>query len=73
MAHYLINEGFGVVGIDALKIEPLPESICGTSTQAPEPIEDFNTLYEDLDKRTLLGFGGVAEYGITVRWGQKTF
>ncbi len=68
LAHYLINEGFGVVGIDALKIEPLPESICGNSTQAPEPIEDFNTLYEDLDKRTLLGFGGVAEYGITVRW-----
>lgn len=68
LAHYLINEGFGVVGIDALKIEPLPESICGTSTQAPEPIEDFNTLYEDLDTRTLLGFGGVAEYGITVRW-----
>ena len=68
LAHYLINEGFGVVGIDALKIEPLSESICGTSTQAPQPIEDFNTLYEDLDKRTLLGFGGVAEYGITVRW-----
>jgi NADPH-dependent glutamate synthase beta subunit-like oxidoreductase/NAD(P)H-flavin reductase len=68
LAHYLINEGFGVVGIDALKIEPLPESICGTSTQAPQPIKDFNTLYEDLDTRTLLGFGGVAEYGITVRW-----
>jgi NADPH-dependent glutamate synthase beta subunit-like oxidoreductase len=24
-AHYLLNEGFGVVGIDGLKIEPLPE------------------------------------------------
>ena len=25
LAHYLVNEGFGVVGIDGLKIEPLPE------------------------------------------------
>ena len=24
LAHYLVNEGFGVVGIDGLKIEPLP-------------------------------------------------
>ena len=23
LAHYLVNEGFGVVGIDGLKIEPL--------------------------------------------------
>ena len=68
LAHYLINEGFGVVGIDALKIEPLPESLCGSNTDAPQPIEDFNYLYEDLDKRAILGFGGVAEYGITVRW-----
>jgi NADPH-dependent glutamate synthase beta subunit-like oxidoreductase len=29
---------------------------------------DFKDLYEDLDKRILAGFGGVAEYGITVRW-----
>ena len=34
----------------------------------PLPIVDFNDLYEDLDKRILAGFGGVAEYGITVRW-----
>ncbi|MCH9697627.1 MAG: pyridine nucleotide-disulfide oxidoreductase [Gammaproteobacteria bacterium] len=68
LAHYLINEGFGVVGIDALKIEPLPESLRGNADLAPEPVKDFNTLYEDLDKRTILGFGGVAEYGITVRW-----
>ena len=25
LAHYLVNEGFGVVGIDGLKIEPLPD------------------------------------------------
>ena len=68
LAHYLINEGFGVVGIDALKIEPLSAELCGSADQPPAPVADFNTLYEDLDKRTILGFGGVAEYGITVRW-----
>ena len=68
LAHYLINEGFGVVGIDGLKIEPLPEELVGSTDVPPLPIRDFNTLYEDLDKRVLAGFGGVAEYGITVRW-----
>jgi len=68
LSHYLLNEGFGVVGIDALKIEPLPAELVGDSENPPQPIHDFNTLYEELDKRTLLGFGGVAEYGITVRW-----
>lgn len=68
LAHYLLNEGFGVVGIDALKIEPLPQKLTGNRGTAPLPIRDFNTLYDDLDKRIMLGFGGVAEYGITVRW-----
>jgi NADPH-dependent glutamate synthase beta subunit-like oxidoreductase/NAD(P)H-flavin reductase len=68
LAHYLLNEGFGVVGIDALKIEPLPLHLTGDQDHAPLPIVDFRDLYEDLDKRVMLGFGGVAEYGITVRW-----
>ena len=68
LSHYLLNEGFGVVGIDALKIEPLPLSLTGDQNNPPQPIADFNSLYEDLDKRIMLGFGGVAEYGITVRW-----
>jgi NADPH-dependent glutamate synthase beta subunit-like oxidoreductase/NAD(P)H-flavin reductase len=68
LAHYLSNEGFGVVGIDALKLEPLPPELVGDGKNAPAPIRDFKALYEDLDKRTLAGFGGVAEYGITVRW-----
>ncbi|MGZ5474372.1 MAG: pyridine nucleotide-disulfide oxidoreductase, partial [Thermoanaerobaculia bacterium] len=33
-----------------------------------EPIRDARTLWEDLDDRVLAGFGGVSEYGITVRW-----
>ena len=68
LAHYLLNEGFGVVGIDALKIEPLPADLIGDGEHPPEPIRDFKALYDDLDERMLAGFGGVAEYGITVRW-----
>ncbi|MFZ2169116.1 MAG: pyridine nucleotide-disulfide oxidoreductase, partial [Methylococcaceae bacterium] len=68
MSHYLLNEGFGVAGIDGLKLEPLPVELTGNSENLPMPIVDFKDLYEDLDKRILAGFGGVAEYGITVRW-----
>ncbi|OFA16884.1 pyridine nucleotide-disulfide oxidoreductase [Acidithiobacillus ferrivorans] len=62
MAHHLLQEGCAVVGIDGLKIEPLP------APWLEEPIRDWSSLQEDLDERILLGFGGVAEYGITVRW-----
>ena len=62
LAHHLLLEGFAVTGFDGLKIEPLPEKfIC-------EPIYQFNDLKESLDERLMAGFGGVAEYGITVRW-----
>ena len=33
-----------------------------------EPVFDAATLNEPLDDRVMAGFGGVAEYGITVRW-----
>ena len=62
MAHHLLQEGCAVVGIDGLKIEPLPQP------WLEQPIRDWSRLQEDLDDRILLGFGGVAEYGITVRW-----
>lgn len=62
MAHHLSMEGCGVVGIDGLKIEPLPEDwLCS-------PILSYTEMTESLDERILMGFGGVAEYGITVRW-----
>ncbi len=35
------------------------------------PIRDVNELYESLDDRVMAGFGGVAEYGITVRWNKN--
>jgi NADPH-dependent glutamate synthase beta subunit-like oxidoreductase/NAD(P)H-flavin reductase len=70
LAHYLLNEGFGVVAIDGLKIEPLPESITGAASggAGPRPIRDWSEIYRPLDERVLEGFGGVSEYGITVRW-----
>ncbi|HEY3149584.1 MAG TPA: FAD-dependent oxidoreductase, partial [Dongiaceae bacterium] len=33
-----------------------------------KPIRNIDELYESLDARVMAGFGGVAEYGITVRW-----
>ena len=62
MAHHLTMTGTAVVGIDGLKIEPLPDDLLR------KPVERWDDLQEDLDERILLGFGGVAEYGITVRW-----
>ncbi len=68
LAQFLLNEGFGVFGVDGLKIEPLPEVLVGNENTAPQPVKDVTTLYHELDERILSGFGGVAEYGITVRW-----
>jgi NADPH-dependent glutamate synthase beta subunit-like oxidoreductase/NAD(P)H-flavin reductase len=69
LAHYLLNEGFGVVGVDGLKIEPLPSHWTGNlGRNCPKPIRDISEITEQLDERILSGFGGVSEYGITVRW-----
>jgi NAD(P)H-flavin reductase/NADPH-dependent glutamate synthase beta subunit-like oxidoreductase len=68
LSHYLVNEGFGVVAIDGLKIEPLPEELTGGPEGPPRPIRAWSEIYRPLDERVLEGFGGVSEYGITVRW-----
>jgi NADPH-dependent glutamate synthase beta subunit-like oxidoreductase/NAD(P)H-flavin reductase len=69
LAHYLLNEGFGVIGIDGLKIEPLPNEWTGKNGKVtPKPIKEIEEITDDLDERILSGFGGVQEYGITVRW-----
>ena len=64
LAHHLMNDGHTVVAIDGLKIEPLDFDPCA-------PIRDTAVLFENLDDRVLAGFGGVAEYGITVRWNKN--
>ena len=72
LAHHLMNDGHTVVGIDGLKIEPLPEMQSGVAmdgTRVPfAAVKDVATLRENLGERAMAGFGGVAEYGITVRW-----
>ncbi|HYJ19405.1 MAG TPA: FAD-dependent oxidoreductase [Burkholderiales bacterium] len=72
VSHHLMNDGHAVVGIDGLKIEPLPSHLSGVEASgaraAFEPVYDAETLFESLDDRIMAGFGGVAEYGITVRW-----
>ncbi len=68
LAHHLACEGFGVVAVDGLKLEPLDRGLVGEKGQAPAPIRDASTLFSELSERKLHGFGGVSEYGITVRW-----
>src|SRR3954471_17638788 len=72
LAHHLMNDGHTVVGIDGLKIEPLERDVSGVDPLGHRvpfaPIRDISSIRESLDERLMAGFGGVAEYGITVRW-----
>jgi NADPH-dependent glutamate synthase beta subunit-like oxidoreductase/NAD(P)H-flavin reductase len=72
LAHHLMNDGHAVVAVDGLKIEPLPPGLAGVTASGERvpfhPVRDVQDLYESLDERLMAGFGGVAEYGITVRW-----
>jgi NADPH-dependent glutamate synthase beta subunit-like oxidoreductase/NAD(P)H-flavin reductase len=64
LAHHLMNDGHTIVAVDGLKIEPLNFDVSA-------PVGDVETLFENLDDRVMAGFGGVAEYGITVRWNKN--
>jgi len=72
LAHHLLNDGHTVVGIDGLKIEPLAAEISGVMPDGRRvpfrAIRDIDELREPLERRVMAGFGGVAEYGITVLW-----
>ncbi|MBL8924576.1 MAG: FAD-dependent oxidoreductase [Myxococcaceae bacterium] len=72
LSHYLLNEGFTVAGVDGLKIEHFPDELTGRAGSPLEPIRDWKAFASELDVRVLEGFGGVSEYGITVRW-DKSF
>ncbi|MBC7928871.1 MAG: FAD-dependent oxidoreductase, partial [Bryobacteraceae bacterium] len=75
LAHHLMNDGHDVVGIDGLKIEPLVAELSGVTPfgeRVPfQPVYDVHDIYESLNDRVMAGFGGVAEYGITVRWNKN--
>ena len=72
LSHHLLNDGHTVAAVDGLKIEPLPETVSGVrpdGSRVPfEPVHRIDDLREPLGERVMAGFGGVAEYGITVRW-----
>lgn len=72
LAHYLLNDGHEVVAIDGLRIEPLNSEISGINLDGSrvkfKPIKFLDEIYEPLSSRLIQGFGGVAEYGITVRF-----
>jgi NADPH-dependent glutamate synthase beta subunit-like oxidoreductase/NAD(P)H-flavin reductase len=68
LAQHLLREGFGVVAIDGLKIEPLPQKLVGKAGKGFDPVRNWRDFYVELDERASLGFGGVSEYGITIRW-----
>jgi NADPH-dependent glutamate synthase beta subunit-like oxidoreductase/NAD(P)H-flavin reductase len=72
LAHHLLNDGHFVAAIDGLKIEPVPADLSGVTQDGSrrpfQPIRDVTSLVDGLDNRVMAGFGGVAEYGITVRW-----
>jgi NADPH-dependent glutamate synthase beta subunit-like oxidoreductase/NAD(P)H-flavin reductase len=75
LAHHLMNDGHTVAAVDGLKIEPLPPDLSGVDPHgrrvAFRPIRDISEINERLDERVMAGFGGVAEYGITVRWNKN--
>ena len=61
LSYYLLRFGHNVTAIDGLKITPLPFDI-------HKPIKFWHEYKNKLSERIPKGFGGVAEYGITVRW-----
>lgn len=81
LAHHLLQDGHEIIALEGLKVEPLPSAWIGqkkthpleqpSSTTEFVPIHDVHTLFEDLSVRVGSGFGGVAEYGITVRWNKN--
>lgn len=68
LSHLMMQKGHRVTAIDGLKIEPLSNELKDPSI----PIKHIADHYERLSERYAKGFGGVAEYGITVRW-EKNF
>lgn len=62
LMHELWLQGVEVTGADGAQLEPWPWG------DVRQPVRDYAQLAPSLEKRPALGFGGVCEYGITVRW-----
>ena len=69
LAHYLLNEGFGVVGDRRPQDRAAARRADRQRTASRRGRSATGSeIYRPLDERVLAGFGGVSEYGITVRW-----
>ncbi|WDT80934.1 MAG: FAD-dependent oxidoreductase [Candidatus Manganitrophus sp.] len=72
LAHYLLNEGIRRCRHRRPQDRAAADGADGVAPMASAPRLIRSTwvseLYEPLDERIMAGFGGVAEYGITVRW-----
>ncbi len=65
LSHYLLMQGHEVVCIEGSKIEALPNSLVDENII---PLQNIESILSPLEARTIYGFGGVSEYGITARW-----
>lgn len=63
LAYHLLQDGHTVVLVDGTRIEP--------AAHPGHIISSWKAFQEDLDTRMIQGFGGVMEYGITVRWNKN--
>ncbi|ABV72958.1 putative bifunctional glutamate synthase subunit beta/2-polyprenylphenol hydroxylase [Rickettsia canadensis str. McKiel] len=61
LSYYLLRSGHNVTAIDGLKISLLPFDV-------NKPIKFWHEYKSLLSERMARGFGGVSEYGITIRW-----
>ena len=52
LAHHLACEGFGVVAVDGLKVEPLDARLVGTEATPPTPVKIAASLYGELTSAT---------------------
>ncbi|MAP23994.1 MAG: hypothetical protein CMM87_00460 [Rickettsiales bacterium] len=67
LAHEMLRKGYQTMLFEGLKIDPIPQHLIG-SNHAFDLIKEWSSLTQNLENRTIKGFGGVAEYGITARW-----
>ena len=62
LAHHLSLEGFAVVGVEGREVQRVPTALLD------RPIKHYSQLLQLFDENATVGFGGVAESGITARW-----
>lgn len=63
MSYYALHAGYRVVGLDGLPIY--------IDQNPHEIVKHFDIWAKDFNQGNPIGFGGVAEYGITVRWDKR--